>query len=93
MINTRAFSVSACDTPPEPDTYSLSKNIAAIQVLPADGTGEPRLGMITQLPSGAELRPCGEGFNERTVRVKWGDGYYFVFLQDLETARARGATV
>ena len=91
MINAHAFYVPACDAPLGRDMYSLSKSIAAIQVLPGDGVEQPRLGMITQLPSGAELQPCGEGFNERTVRVKWGEGYYFVFLQDLDIAKACAA--
>jgi hypothetical protein len=68
---------------------TLSKNIAAIQVLPTEGAGEPRLGMITQLPQNAELELCGEGFNERTVRVRWAEGFYFVFLQDLEVQQTR----
>jgi hypothetical protein len=91
MINAQAFSASGCNTREE-RAYCLSKNIAAIQVLPADGPGEPRLGMITQLPEGAELELCGEGFNERTVRVRWAEGFYFVFLQDLDVARTMSAS-
>ncbi|MBV9267340.1 MAG: hypothetical protein JO061_14305 [Acidobacteriaceae bacterium] len=90
MINTEAFDVSTCELK-NVHSYLLSKNIAAIQVLPADGSAEPRLGMITQLPRGAELRFCGEGFNGRTVKVRWGDGYYFVFLQDLEEPKTFAA--
>jgi len=48
--------------------------------------------MITQLPEGAELELCGEGFNERTVRVRWAEGFYFVFLQDLDVARTMSAS-
>ena len=92
MINTRGFDVPTSHGTDE-HAQTLSKNIAAIQLLPGDGTGETRLGMITQLPSGAEVRICGEGFNERTVRVRWGGGYYFVFLQDLETPKVHAATV
>ena len=47
--------------------------------------------MITQLPRGAELQLCGEGFNDRTVRVKWAESFYMVFLQDLEIPRAFSA--
>jgi hypothetical protein len=92
MINRHAFSASGCDTP-GPRVYSLSKNIAGIQVLPAADAGEPRLGMITQLPQGAELEVCGEGFNERTVRVRWAEGFYFVFLQDLEILNTKSFSV
>ena len=83
MFNAKAFSQSTCE-PYGDMKFCLEKNIAAIQVLPDDGRGEPRLGTITQLPYGAELRICGDGFNERTVRVQWAQGTYFVFLQDIE---------
>jgi hypothetical protein len=92
MINRHAFSVTDCDIT-RPRVYCLSKNIAGIQVLPAADAGEPRLGMITQLPQGAELELCGEGFNERTVRVRWAEGFYFVFLQDLEILRTKSISV
>jgi hypothetical protein len=69
----------------------LYKNIAAIQVLPSESSTELRLGMITQLPSGAELIVCGDGFNDRTVKVRWAEGFYFVFLQDLEQRKSFGA--
>jgi hypothetical protein len=92
MMNRQAFSFSGCDIT-EPRVYCLSKNIAGIQVLPAVGVGEPRLGMITQLPQGAELELCGEGFNDRTIRVRWAEGFYFVFLQDLEIQRTKSASI
>ena len=91
MINTQAFSARTCESAND-KSYTLMKNIAAIQVLPADSGDGPRLGMITQLPSGAELTVCGEGFNERTVRVRWAEGYYFVFLQDLESPKTYAAS-
>ncbi|MGC2657793.1 MAG: hypothetical protein WA324_07430 [Bryobacteraceae bacterium] len=71
-----------------PATYFLSRNIAAIQVEPY-GRESSRLGVITQLPEGAELDPCGDGFDERTIKVKWQGSCYFVFLQDLEANRLR----
>ncbi len=92
MINARGFDVPSCHRSEE-RAQTLAKNIAAIQLLPPDGAGETRLGMITQLPTGAEVQICGEGFNERTVRVRWAGGYYFVFLQDLEVPRTHTATV
>ena len=91
MMNTQAFSVPGCDAP-EPRVLCLAKNIAAIQVLPALTGHEPRLGMITQLPQGAELHVCGEGFNERTVRVRWAEGFYFVFLQDIEVPKTNSTS-
>ena len=92
MINADAFSSPAQCSPDEDHVYYLGKNIAAIQVLPADGGEEPKLGMITQLPQGAQLHVCGRGFNERTVRVRWANGSYFVFLQDLEAPLTMSAT-
>lgn len=61
----------------------LPKNIAAIHLRAAED-GEPRLGYVSPIPQGAELRVCGGGFNTRTVKVNWNGGFYFVFLQDIE---------
>ena len=92
MINADAFSSPTQYASDEDLVYYLGKNIAAIQVLPAESSDEPKLGMITQLPQGAQLHVCGRGFNERTVRVRWADGSYFVFLQDLEAPLTMSAT-
>jgi hypothetical protein len=64
-------------------TYVLSRNISAIQVIP-EGSGRMRLGTIHQLPDGAEVEICGEGFNDRTKKVFWEGGFYYVFTEDLE---------
>jgi hypothetical protein len=85
MINAHALSTSDCEPINEGPLFCLQKNIAAIQVLPTGNSEEPRLGMITQLPAGAELQVCGEGFNERTMKVQWAGGLYFVFLQDVDS--------
>ncbi|HEX7360346.1 MAG TPA: hypothetical protein VF283_07625 [Bryobacteraceae bacterium] len=67
----------------------LSKNIPAIPLEHAED-GEERLGAISRLPRGAELEPCGLGFDPNTVRVTWSGRHYFVFIQDLrEQAAAR----
>lgn len=73
-----------------PKVFALSKPIAAINFHVTE-TGETRTGLITQLPKDAAVEVCGEGFNERTIAVRWADSLYFVFLQDiepLETARS-----
>ena len=88
MINAEAFGTARANCPADEQTFCLRKNVAAIQVLPEEARESPRLGMITQLPHGAELAVCGPGFNERTVKVRWSGGMYFVFLQDLETPLA-----
>jgi hypothetical protein len=41
-------------------------------------------GVVRQLPHNALVEICGEGFDERTVKVRWRDSFYFVFRQDLE---------
>jgi hypothetical protein len=61
----------------------LPKNVSAIQVLPAED-GEPtRLGLLTQLPEGAEIFVGGPGFSEGTVKVLCQGAAYFIFLDDL----------
>ncbi|HZS53781.1 MAG TPA: hypothetical protein VFA65_05220 [Bryobacteraceae bacterium] len=48
---------------------------------------------LTRLPSGATVDICGDGFNERTTKVRYCDGYFFVFLQDLPEPEYFGALV
>lgn len=57
--------------------------ISAIPIV-AEPEGAARLGIITQLPQAAELQITGEGFNERTIKVRWNDSCYFVFRDDIE---------
>ena len=66
-----------------PARITLSKDVAAIQI-EASEAGRPRYGLISQLPKGAELIVCGDGFNNRTARVNCHGFHYFVFLQDIE---------
>ena len=63
--------------------FTLPRNISAIQALP-ELDGSVRLGTILQLPEDTQVRICGEGFNERTVKVIWEGSYFFVFLEDIE---------
>jgi hypothetical protein len=67
--------------------YTLARTVPAIQVVRAVGADQPRPGLITQLPQGAELEVGGPGFNDRTVQVKCSGSSYFVFLEDLEPQR------
>ncbi len=62
--------------------YTLTRNTSAIQAV-TEMDGNFRLGTILQLPEGAEVRVCGEGFNERTVKVCWEGGFYYIFTDDL----------
>ena len=80
MWNDRAFD-NNCDTIVR--KLTLPKQISAIQMVPAGNT-HGKLGLITQLPCGATVDICGDGFNERTAKIRYGQGYFFVFLQDLQ---------
>jgi hypothetical protein len=66
--------------------YTLPRNVSAIQVLSAVD-GSPQMGTILQLPAGTQVRVCGDGFNDRTVKVTCEGGNYFVFFEDLEPER------
>jgi hypothetical protein len=63
--------------------YTLTRNTSAIQAI-SELDGNTRLGMILQLPEGAEVRACGEGFNERTIKVCWEGGFYYIFVDDID---------
>ena len=67
-----------------PVQIKLSKNVAAIELQPTEN-GKTQLGVISQLPKGAELEICGDGFNARTMKVHCRGRHYFVFLQDVRT--------
>jgi len=68
-------------------SYTLSKNISAIQLV-VDKNGDTRLGLISQLARGSRIDVCGDGFNDRTIKVRMGNAFFFAFLQDLEPPRA-----
>jgi len=83
--------VSIPNTVPSGRTYLLPKNIPAIQITP-EGEGEQaRLGLIIQLPEGAELDVCGNGFDAKTAKVRCNGALYFVFLEDLEPVKKPAA--
>jgi hypothetical protein len=67
--------------------YVLPKAFSAIPILPSDDCGSTRLGLLTQLPEGAEIEIGGPGFNEQTLRIKCGNAGYYVFIDDLELLR------
>ncbi len=68
-----------------PNLITLARPIVAVQLEPST-EGSYRMGLLSQLPSGAELAVCGRGFNDRTAKVSCHGHFYFVFLQDIELA-------
>lgn len=77
---------------PFEETYTLGKSISAIQIMAAED-GSRRLGLITQLPEGAQIDIGGPGFNDRTVKIRCSGSSYFIFLDDLEPHRKPVASV
>jgi len=82
MMNTDAFFIP--DTHTFGERIRLSRPISAIQLVPKEGGGA-KLGLVAQLGPGTTVERCGDGFNERTTKVRAHDQYYFVFLQDIES--------
>lgn len=64
--------------------YVLSRNASAIQLIP-DARGRMRWGTIQQLPEGAQIYVCGEGFDDRTTKISWEGGVYYMFTEDIGT--------
>jgi hypothetical protein len=82
MVNTDSFFL------PEPECDGekviLSRSVCAIQLVKRQsGT---RLGPLTQLHVGTTVEICGEGYNERTLKVRMNGDYFFIFSQDLDVA-------
>ncbi len=59
----------------------LSKRISAIQLV-GDSS---KVGLFSQLGPGTTVERCGDGFDERTAKVRANGQSYFVFLQDIES--------
>jgi hypothetical protein len=63
--------------------HALASAISAIQVLKSDDGGD-RMGLLTQIRPDPSIEVCGPGFNDKTVKVNFHGGAYFVFRQDLD---------
>ncbi len=73
-------------------SYTLHREISAIQVMPSSGESGSGLGPVTRLPSGAMVQACGPGFDNQTLKVRFQGQLYFVFLQDLEALKKAAAS-
>lgn len=60
----------------------LQRPLSAVQVFQKED-GTARLGLFSKLGPGVAVEPCGEGFNDRTVKVRANGQCYFVFIEDL----------
>jgi hypothetical protein len=65
-------------------SYTLSRRVAAIRLTRAGYGPQGKLGEIVQLQPGTRLDCCGDGYNERTIKVHYAGNFYFVFLQDVD---------
>jgi hypothetical protein len=88
MLNRDVLSIPDCLISER--SYTLSRPIAGIQLVPAEGK-QGRLGNVSQLCPGSLLDFCGEGYDTRTVKVRCKGNFYFVFLQDLDGSFERNA--
>lgn len=86
MLNSDVLSIPDCLVPER--SCTLTRTIAGIQLVPADGK-QGRLGNVLQLCSGSVLDFCGDGYDARTVKVRCDGSFYFVFLQDVEASFER----
>jgi hypothetical protein len=85
MINPDALYIP--DASNHGDRIWVSKSISAIQLLPTE-EGGAKLGLLSHLGPGVMVEICGNGFDERTAKVRAHSQYYFVFWQDLESQAA-----
>jgi hypothetical protein len=73
--------------PPDNLSYCrkvISRRISALQLVQAR-EGQGKLGPLSQLAPGTDVEICGDGYNEKTTKVRVQGVYFFVFREDLET--------
>ena len=78
------FSLRQAGSAPARRNLTISKDIFALELLPASGGSHS--GGVRRVPKGAYLQVCGQGFNDRTIQVRWEGRLCFVFLQDVRPA-------
>ena len=69
---------------PVQQTITVLNEISALELISNISGSHSR--QITPVPKGACLQVCGQGYNERTIQVRWEGRLCFVFLQDVEPA-------
>jgi hypothetical protein len=63
-------------------TITLNKEVSALELVRRENVSG-HFGVLAQISKGSTLEICGDGFNERTYRVLYGNRLFFVFRQDL----------
>jgi hypothetical protein len=58
---------------------TTNRKICAIHL----DTDRNRIGTISHIPTGSQIFICGDGFNERTVKISWQNESYFAFREDV----------
>jgi hypothetical protein len=81
-----ADSSISSDVPLLDRSYTLSRDISAMQILPFDEAGA-RLSPVSRLPRGARLVACGAGYDSNTLKVSYEGQFFLVFLEDLEAQK------
>jgi hypothetical protein len=82
VLNSDILSIPDCLVPER--SHTLSRTIAGVQLI-AGKDKKGRLGNVLQLRPGSVLEFCGDGYDDRTVKVRCAGSFYFVFLQDVQT--------
>jgi len=77
--------VETVDSP----SFTLSGPVSAVQLIPHGSRA--RLGPLVSLKEGQEIQLCGDGYNDRTLKVRLGEQFFFVFRRDLEMAGSHPA--
>lgn len=81
MVNQKALFIP--DGAIEGPKFRLARSISALPLEPEGHGNGAKLGLLSQLGPGTKLVVCGEGFDERTVKVRANGLCYFVFSQDI----------
>ena len=67
---------------PSGEIVKCPTRVSAIRLTMQPGGGMA-LGALTQIEAGTSLEICGEGYNERTIKVRVAKEFFCVFRQDV----------
>jgi hypothetical protein len=81
LINTSAISIPVSISVER--IITLAKPIMGVELVCNERQRTIKLGPLSELTSGSTLDVCGEGFNERTIKVRCNGFFYFVLRHDV----------